>query len=124
NTENPVEAEATEVSEQAEEPVPAKTKIEYKDWLEQHKDAIKRYIDETSVDYSQLPPEELVKIKLQKDNPDWTQEEINDELRDRYGIGLSKKEINEDEMTDSEIAEARRYNEEVDRLLSKGSRTL
>src|SRR5690606_29535425 len=93
-------------------------------WLDEHKDAIRKYIEETSTDYSQLAPEDLVRRKLAKDNPDWTEQEVADELRDKFGIGLSKKEINEDEMTDAEIAEVKRYNEEVDRLLSKGSRTL
>lgn len=125
-TEEPVVASEPVVEETPAEPNPEpyKAKVEYKDWLDQHKEDIKRYIDETSTDYSQLSPEELVKQKLQRDNPDWTPEEISDELKDRYGIGLTKKEINEDEMTDAEIAEVKRYNEEVDRLLSKGSRTL
>ncbi len=61
---------------------------------------------------------------MAKDNPQWTPEEVKDELSDRYGIGLKKVEINEDEMTDDEIQSAKKHNQEVDRAIAKGQRLL
>lgn len=103
---------------------PTKTKIEYKDWLEQNKDTLYNYLKEVNTNYTELPAEEVVKIKIARDNPQWTSQEVEDELADRYGIGLKKKEIDEDSMTDSEIEQVNKHNSEVEKALSKGHRLL
>lgn len=115
--------ELTQAQEE-ERQVLGKTKIEYKEWLNENRDALRTYLNETSTDYSSLDPQELVKLKIAKDNPQWTEKEVNEELADRYGLGLSKVEIDEENMTDEELNEAKAHNREVDKAISRGSRLL
>ena len=106
------------------EPTEVKPSIDYKSWIEENKDAVSRYIQETSTDYTKLPAEDVLRKKIQEDNPAWSEEDVAAEMRDRYGVGLQKREIDEDNMTSDEIVEAKRHNEKVEELLSKGSRKM
>lgn len=125
--ETPIVAEeVTPVAEETtteEIPLPTKKEIDYKDWLEQNEGTIKTYLDEKSTDYAKLPSEELVRRKIKAENPDFDENDIRDELQDKYGIGLQKREI-DDEMDIEEQAEIRKENAEIDKLISKGKREL
>lgn len=121
--EAPVETVETPV----EEPVdlaPVKEEIDYKDWFSNNKDTLYEYLKETNTDYKQLSAQELVEKKLRADNPQFDEQDIQQELQERYGVGLTKIEINPDVMDDLEIAEAKLHNKEVDKLVSKGNRSL
>ena len=107
-----------------EEPKLTKKEINYREFLEQNKETIKSYLNETSTDYSKLPHEELVKRKILNDNPELDEDDALEELRDKYGIGLEKVEIDEEEMTPDEIRDAKQHNAEVDKAVSKGKREL
>jgi len=120
-----VETPIVEETVVVEEPVvPTKKVIDYSTFLAENEGTIKKYLDEKNTDYSKLPQEELVRRKIQEDNPEFDQYDIEDVLAEKYGIGLEKKEINEDTMTSDEIAEAKRDNAEIDKLIAKGKREL
>src|SRR5699024_4500755 len=52
-------------------------------------------------------------LKLKADHPEWTDKEVEQELQESFGVGVSPIEINEDEMTDVEIKEAKEFNKEL-----------
>lgn len=121
STEQTVEAVDTgaveETAEEQQEPVvesPVK-KIELSKLIEEHEDSIKTYLELKNTDFNSMDPAVLMERKLKSDNPEWSDEDIKSELQDKYGIGLDKKVIDPDEMTDEEIAEAEAYNKLIDR---------
>lgn len=116
--EEPVVEETVEQkpTEQVEEVVSNKVKIDVNDWLSSHEDNLFEYLKEKKTDYNSLSPEEIVSLKLRKDNPEFSEEDIKEELADKYGIGLQKKVI-DDTMLDEEIEEAKNYNKSIDKKL-------
>ena len=67
--------------------------------------ALKEYLDVQTTDYSTVAKEDLVREFLRAKNPRWTEDDINDEMSQKFGIGLE-----EDLLTDQE---KRRYNREL-----------
>lgn len=84
-------------------------------WLEEHKDQLYNYLSEVNRDYDTMSPEQLVKLKLKKDNPTWTDQEVEQELNELYHVGSELITIDRAEMLDEEIREAERHNKEVSR---------
>lgn len=115
------EVPAAEVTQQepAEDPTPTfeKLKIDYNEWLSSNEDTLYKYLSEKKTDYSSLKQEELVALKLKKDNPEFSEQDIKEELADKYGIGLDKVNIDRDEMTNEEITEAEKFNKDIDRKM-------
>lgn len=120
-----VEVEIPPVEEpKAEEPKePVLKEIDYKGFLEQNRETLKTYLNESDKDYKALGQEEVLRLKIKTDNPDFDDNDIKDELADKYGIGLQKKEITDD-MDDDEIAQIKKENTEIDKLISKGKREM
>ena len=109
------------IVEEVKEPV--LKEIDYKGFLEQNKETLKTYLNESDKDYKALGQEEVLRLKIKADNPDFDDDDIKDELADKYGIGLEKKEITDD-MDDIEIAQINRDNAQIDKLISKGKREM
>lgn len=105
------------IQEQEEDNKPKKVEVDYKSFLEENKDIFLTYLKEKNTDYSSLKPEEVVYLKLKNENPEFSEEDLKEELADKYGIGLSKIEIDKDIMTDDEIKEAESYNKSIDKKL-------
>lgn len=99
---------------------PTESQFNVDSWLEENEGTLRTYLEYKNTDFQAMSPEEVVERKLRKDNPEWTEEDIRSELRDKYGLGLTKVDINEDDMTSDEIKEAK----EVNRLVEQGSRQL
>ena len=58
---------------------------------------LKEFLDIQTKDFGAMPKESLVADYLKETNPDWTEEDINDVLSQKYGLG-----IDEDLMTEQE----------------------
>lgn len=82
-------------------------------WITEHKDDLYNYLSEVNRDYDTMNPEQLVKLKLKKDNPAWTDQEVEQELSELYHVGSDLITIDKMEMLDEEIKEAERHNKEV-----------
>lgn len=67
--------------------------------------ALKEYLDIQTTDYNSVPKEDLVREYLRSKNPKWSEDDINDEMSQRFGVG-----IDEDLLTDQE---RRRYSREL-----------
>lgn len=106
------------------EPDLVKEEIDYKDWLTNNEDTLFTFLKEKNTDYSKLSQQEVVKRKIKLENPNFDDDDIEGELRDKYGVGLELITVDEDTMTDEQIAEANRHNKEVKSLISKGTRAL
>ena len=108
----------------AEEPKePVLKEIDYKGFLEQNKETLKTYLNESDKDYKALGQEEVLRMKIKADNPDFDDNDVKDELAEKYGIGLEKKEI-KDDMSTEEVAQINKENAEIDKLISKGKREM
>jgi hypothetical protein len=44
-----------------------------------------------------MSAEDVIKLKMQIDNPDYTEEDINDEYEQKFGVGVSKDDVEESE---------------------------
>lgn len=111
-----VEQVAATEEEVVKPPKSNKIEVDTKDWLESNEDKLFKYLKEKKTDYTTFKPEELVALKFKQDNPELSDEDIKEELADKYGIGLEKITIDDDLMTDEEIADAKIHNKSVDKL--------
>lgn len=116
----PVVEQPTEQAVVEEQQTPTKKKLDLSEYVEQNKDIIARYVTEKDKDYKALDDVEAIKLKIKQDNPTWNDNDIKDELEDKYSVGLEKKVIDKDEMTPEEIKEAENYN----KIIDKGVRLL
>lgn len=96
------------------EPVKQKVEIDLADFLANNKDTVLKVLTEKGKDYSSLSNEDALRLKLQKDNPEWDSQDVEAELQDKYAVGLQKIEIDQDNMTDDEIKEAKLHNKKID----------
>lgn len=126
-SEEPVQAE--EITSEVEQPQVVNkepVKIKVTDYLKEHKDKVREYFEVSSIDTASLTPEQLVRKKLEKDNPDFSSSEIDAELKDKYGIGLDlkKKSFDVDIHTEAEIKEIQEFNENIESQILRGQRKL
>lgn len=110
------EQQTTEQQEQTTRE-PKKVELDLFDFLKQHEDTVLKVLTEKGKDYSSLDNEQALRLKLQKENPEWDKDDVESELQDKYAVGLTKLEINESEMTDEEIKEAKAHNKRIDTAL-------
>lgn len=115
-TPEPTPVEKEEVTPAA----PRKIKVEYQEWLESNKGTIQEYLSQKDKDYSLLSHEEAVALKLRRENPYFDSKDVKAELQEKYGIGLTKVEIDHEDMSPEEIREAERTNA----LIERGQRVL
>lgn len=100
-----------------------KVKVNLKEYVESYKDKINEYFKYSSIDLETIGDTDLLKLKLKNDNPTWSSEDIEDELFDKYGIGLKLKTAPEDALPD-EVDAINEYNERIKRQMSSGQRAL
>lgn len=112
-------AQTTPAAEQVEER-PEPVKFDLSKVIEEHEDSVAKYLEMRRTDFQSMPADKVLERKLREDNPDWSDSDIRSELADKYGVGLQKIEINEDEMSSEEIKEAKENN----RLVERGERLL
>src|SRR5690606_26895403 len=101
----------------SEEAVVEETKPTFdpKSWLEENEDSLLSYLQAKRTDYSSMDNATVVKNKLTADHPEWDDQEIAQELADKFGVGLKKIEIDREQMTDEEIKEAESINKSIER---------
>lgn len=121
--EEPVK-EDPKVDEAKEQAAATKKEIDYKSWLETNEETLRQYLNEKNTDYKALPPVELVRRRIQAENPEFTSDDVASELEDKYGVGLTLIEIDEDVMLPEELAEAKRQNRATEKEIAKGLRAL
>jgi len=114
------EVKAPEEEAKSQEPEVKAEKFDYNAWIEENENALETYLRYKKTDFSAMDPKEAVALKLKRDNPEWTEADVKAELRDKYGVGLERVEIDEDNMTSEEIKEAK----EINRLVERGERLL
>lgn len=115
--EEPVIAQKTEPKPEVEVEKDVKTEtkeLDYKSFIEEHKETFQKYL----FDYGKMDKVDVLKLKLKQDNEGWDDEDIKEELEIRYGVGVDKKEIDTDIMTEEEVKEAKAFN----RALSEAKR--
>lgn len=119
------DAQVTPTTPTEVEPVKVKDKVKVslKDYVEEYKDNLNHYFKYKNLDVDTMSQDELVKFKLKQENPSWSDEDIKDELRDTYGIGLKEKSIPEDAL-DEEIEKINEYNDRVKERIRRGERLL
>lgn len=102
--------EQTEAEESQPEPIIEKVKkkvnVPYKEFIEANKDVLKQYLNSKETDYSAMDNLEAVKLKVQKDNPTWTKQEVEDALNDRYSLDL--KNADPDTLSEEELRQIKK----------------
>lgn len=107
-----LKAEETEGVE--ENKVLDKHKIDYHQFLSEHEDTFSKYFKEKNTDYTKLSADQLAEMKFKKDNPTLSDEDIKEELSDKYGIGLERKSENADDYdSDEDLKEAKDFNKNL-----------
>lgn len=132
NPENQEDADALAAKEKADKEAAeaaaasesTKEEIDYKSFFEEHENTLRQYLNEKNTDYKALPALELVKRKISAENPEFDNDDVNQELEDKYGIGLELIPIDEDVMEPEEIAAAKRENKLIEKEIQKGARAL
>lgn len=106
-------------------PAKIKDKVKYnlKDYVDAYKDNLSEYFRYKNLDVDSLQAVDLLRIKMQKDNPSLDDSDIQLLLEDQYGIGLSKKSAPEDALPD-EIDAINLENERIEKLMRLGSAKL
>ena len=107
------------------QPTTVKDKVKYnlKDYLEANNEVVSKYFKFKNLDVESMSSEELLKFKLQSENPSWDAGDVADALRDDYGLGLRKKDIPEDAL-DDEIEKIKEYNQRIEDKIKRGERLL
>lgn len=82
--------------------------IEYKDFFSENKDKIKNYLEAESLDVEKLNDLEAVELKLKKENPTWSKEDIKDEMESKYMVGESLDNYDEHDPEYKAIKKAQR----------------
>lgn len=91
----------------------------YDEWFTENEAKLKQYLVEKDRDYKSMKPEDLIRIKYERENPDLSKEEVDGLLADDYSLGEKKIEINTDVMDDEEIRAADAHNKQIEKSLRK-----
>ena len=94
------------------------TKQLYEALLEGKEDVLKSYLDEKLKDYNSMSDLDVVKEKLQKENPNWTQKDIDAEIKYKYGKSFEFKSLDDLYEDSKEYEQALEHNERVERSLN------
>lgn len=119
------EEEVIDEPESELQPTTVKDKVKYnlKDYLEANNEVVSKYFKFKNLDVESMSSEELLKFKLQSENPSWDTGDVADALRDDYGLGLRKKDIPEDAL-DDEVEKIKEYNQRIEDKIKRGERLL
>ena len=127
-TPEPIPEPVIEPTPVVEEPVvkePKKLELDVYDFIKANKETVLKVLDKDK-DYSGVDNEQAIRIKLEKENPEWDKNDIEAELEEKYAIGLEKIVIDKDIMDSEEIKEAEAHNKRIDtanRLLKKDGKS-
>ena len=118
------EEETPEVEEQIQEAkVSDKVKYNLKDVIEQHSNEVLEYFKYKNLDVDSMSNEDLIRYKLQHENPAWDASDIEEELKSKYGIGLQERVIDEDGL-EEDIERDKEYNQRIREKIKQGQRLL
>lgn len=112
-----------------EQPVPQETKVadkikyNLKDYIEKHKDEVSDYFKYKNLDVDKMSNEDLIRYKLQSENPAWDASDVEEELKSKYGIGLQERVIDEDGL-EEDIQRDKEYNQRIREKIKQGERLL
>lgn len=98
-------------------------KVSLDEYIKSNEESLKKYFKYKDLDLDNLTEEQILYEGLKKKNPYWTSEDIKEELKDEYGVGLKLKQVTDD-MTEEEEAEVMRHNELVEDRIRRGQRRL
>ena len=101
----------------------SKVNINVEDYINENSSKLEKYFKYKNLDIDSLNPEQIVAEGLRNKYPTWTESDIQDELKSKYGIGLREIQIT-DNMTLEEEEEAKRHNKRVADKLREGERHL
>lgn len=92
-----------------------------------NEEAAYNYLQEKFRDYNSMSDIDVIKTKLQRDNPTWTQRDIDVEIRSKYGKNFDLKDLSEidPDINPREYEEAVRFNEDIEKretLLQRDAR--
>lgn len=90
----------------------------YQAIAEGKEDQLYNYFQEKLKDYNSMSEIDLVKEKLQKENPNWTSKDIEVEVKHKYGKNLEFKDLDGLDEESKEYEQAVSYNEQVERNLN------
>src|SRR5690625_2261966 len=117
-------SEQSKLETENEEPVNQKVKYDLSEYIKEHEGTLEKYFSLKNINPDELDEVSLVKYKLSKENPYWSEKDIEEEIQDRYGVGLKKKHIDRENMLEEEIQEAEKYNASIDSKIRRGERAL
>ena len=118
------EEETPEVEEQIQETkISDKVKYNLKDVIEQHSNEVLEYFKYKNLDVDSMSNEDLIRYKLQQENPTWDASDIEEELKSKYGIGLQERVIDEDGL-EEDIERDKEYNQRIREKIKQGQRLL
>src|SRR5690606_35769942 len=116
--------ETPEVEEQIQETkISDKVKYNLKDVIEQHSNEVLEYFKYKNLDVDSMSNEDLIRYKLQQENPTWDSSDIEEELKSKYGIGLQERVIDEDGL-EEDIERDKEYNQRIREKIKQGERLL
>lgn len=119
-TEVKQEAKKEPAKEEKKEPEAEAPKAKtYDEWFEENESALKAYLIEKNTDYSKMDSESLLLKKYTEQNPELSSKEIKDLLADDFSLDEKKIEIDEDIMSEDEVARAKAHNKEIDKAHRK-----
>lgn len=101
----------------------SKVNVNVEDYINENSSKLEKYFKYKNLDVDSLQPEQIVAEGLRSKYPTWTEADIQDELRSKYGIGLKEIQITDD-MSVEEEEEAKRHNKRVADKLREGERHL
>lgn len=101
----------------------SKVNVNVEDYINENSSKLEKYFKYKNLDVDSLQPEQIVAEGLRSKYPTWTESDIQDELRSKYGIGLKEIQITDD-MSVEEEEEAKRHNKRVADKLREGERHL
>src|SRR5690606_33413623 len=118
------EEDVPEVEEQIQETkVSDKVKYNLKDYIEQHSNEVSEYFKYKNLDVDSMSNEDLIRYKLQYENPAWDASDVEEELKSKYGIGLQERVIDEDGL-EEDIQRDKEYNQIGREHVKQGERLL
>lgn len=118
------EEDVPEVEEQIQETkVSDKVKYNLKDYVEQHSNEVSEYFKYKNLDVDSMSNEDLIRYKLQSENPAWDASDVEEELKSKYGIGLQERVIDEDGL-EEDIERDKEYNQRIREKIKQGERLL
>lgn len=117
--------ESNQLQPEAQQETKVKDKVKYnlKDYIEANDEAVSRYFKFKNLNPDTMSNEELLRFKLQQENPSWDAQDIQDTLKDTYGIGERELEVPEDAL-DDERREIERENREIRERIRRGERLM